>query len=534
MSAVAARAADGGRAAAELLRRRRARVSLEDYAQAVDVPGRPVSADPDAWMFAPVESPLALHHRVILRALQRCMTTRYGRLMIFAPPGSAKSSYASVVAPTWFMGARPGARVILASYATQIAAKQSRRARQICRSPVYRGIFGADLPKDQSAVEAWALTSGSELMAAGILAGITGNRADGLVIDDPVAGREEAESEAVRLKTLDAYQDDLQTRLVPGGWTVLMMTRWAVHDLAGMILPEDYDGRSGPVRCRDGMVWEVLRIPARADREDDPVGRRPGEYLWPEWFDAAHWRLVEDSPAPAARRTWQALYQQTPVVASGTLFRREWIRWYGADELPAHLSRYMASDFAVTAGAGDWTEHGVWGVCVEGDLWALDWWSGREATDTSIRAALALLDQHGPALVWYGERGVIEASIGPAIERAMAERRVRCARELLPAVGDKTARAQSFRAYCEAGRVHLPRGMAWAQRLLEQLVAFPTPGAPDDAVDVCGLIGRALDRLSNARVPAPKVNRAPQPFTEAWFDRQPDEAGRAARERYYR
>lgn len=533
MAAIAQRDEVLANAAAELLRRRRARVSLEDYAQAVDVPGRPVSEDPDAWMFHPVESPLAPHHRVILRALQRCMSQPYGRLMIFAPPGSAKSSYASVVAPTWAMGRAPGTRIILVSYATQIAIKQSRRARQICRGIDYHAIFGCELPRDQSAVESWALSNDSEFMAAGILAGITGNRAHGLIIDDPVAGREEAESPTITSKTLDAYQDDLVTRLIPGGWVVLMMTRWGVSDLAGSILPDDYDGRSGPVRCRDGMVWDVLRIPALADRDDDPVGRTPGEYLWPEWFDAAHWRIVQDNPTPTAKRTWAALYQQTPVASSGTVFERDWLQWYDSDELPAQLTIYLSSDFAVTDGGGDWTEHGVWGVCPDGDLWALDWWSGREASDTTIKAAMALIQQHKPR-VWYGESGVIESAIGPAIRREMHERRVRCARDLLPSVANKTARAQSFRAYAEARRVHLPRGKAWAQRLIEQMVAFPTPGTPDDMVDVCGLIGRALDRLSNARVPQPKVARGPQPFTEAWFDRADDAADSAARERYYR
>ncbi len=518
-------------AAAELLRRRRARGSLEDFAQAIDVPGRPVSEDLDAWLFEPVETQLALHHRVILRALQQCMSKPYGRLMIFAPPGSAKSSYASVVAPTWYMGQRPDARIILTSYATSIAIKQSRRARQICRSAQYAAIFGTQLPHDQSAVESWALSNGSEFMAAGILAGITGNRADGIIIDDPVAGREEAESDAIRSKTWDAYNDDVLTRLKPKGWVVLMMTRWSLNDLAGMLLPEDYDGVSGPVHCRDGRIWEVIRLPARADHEDDPAGREIGEYLWPEWFDHEHWRSFESATTPSGRRTWAALYQQTPMLNTGTVVERGWFQWYDPEDLPKPLITYLATDFAVTEKGGDWTEMGVWGVSPDGDLWALDWWFGQVTSDASIKAAMALIKQHKPRC-WYGERGVIEAALGPAIERAMWDDKVRCARVLLPTIGDKLARLQAFRGYVESGRVHLPRTSPWAQRLLDQLLAFPA-GAHDDGVDVCGMIGRAVNQMSIPRAPTPR--KAPVvPFSAEWVEYQDRIAAqqRAERQRY--
>ena len=67
-------------------------------------------------------------------------------------------------------------------------------------------------------------------MAGGILSGVTGNRADLLVVDDPVKGREEAESETIRKKTREAFDDDLQTRLKPGGRTIIIQTRWHADD----------------------------------------------------------------------------------------------------------------------------------------------------------------------------------------------------------------------------------------------------------------------------------------------------------------
>ena len=180
--------------------------------------------------------------------------------MIFMPPGAAKSTYASVVFPVWFMGRKKRRNVIVATYASDLARKIGRRARSILRQPAYQEVFGCGLSPESSAADEWALTNENEFMGGGILSGITGNRADLLIIDDPIKGRQQADSETIRKTTREAYQDDLKTRLKPGGRIVLIQTRWHEADLAGSILPEDYDGESGPILCRE--VWiSTMRPP---------------------------------------------------------------------------------------------------------------------------------------------------------------------------------------------------------------------------------------------------------------------------------
>src|ERR1700675_3682600 len=254
--------------AGELLRRQRARNSLVDFSQAIDVPGVPLEDIPDEDLttettYAPLESRVALHHLLMMQAIQRCIETPRGRLMIFAPPGSAKSTYASVLAPAWAMGRRPNTQIILASYATSIAAKQSRKVRSIMRDPRYSSLWAEKpvLLEDQRAVDDWQLTNGSSMMAAGLLAGITGNRADGIIIEDPVANREQADSPTIREKIYQEWIDTALTRAKPKMWAILIMTRWHEEDLAGAILPTDYNGESGFIDCRDGQRWEVLCIP---------------------------------------------------------------------------------------------------------------------------------------------------------------------------------------------------------------------------------------------------------------------------------
>lgn len=204
-------------AAAEVMRRKFSRNTLVEFAQAIDVPGKPVSDDPDEWLFNPVEDVVSRHHVLLMDTLDRVLLGDIDNLMVFMPPGSAKSSYCSVVFPTYAMGRVPGTRIILASYASAIAWKQSRRSRQIAKSAKFQPIFKTELVHGNQSVEEWGMENGSEYMAGGLLAGMTGNRASIIIIDDPVSGREDAESETIRRKTKEAYEDDLLTRLVPGG-----------------------------------------------------------------------------------------------------------------------------------------------------------------------------------------------------------------------------------------------------------------------------------------------------------------------------
>jgi len=345
-------------AAQELLRRQRARKSLIEFSQSIDIPGIPsLDQDPldevDEYgrlvnrfetqpiHFAPVESRIALHHVVLMNAIQRCIDKDRGRLMVFMPPGAAKSTYCSVVAPAYCMGRAPRQQIIMASYASTIAAKQSRKVREIARSSKYTNLW-LDKPRlldDQRAVDDWSLTNGSSMMSAGLLAGITGNRADGLIIDDPIANREQADSTTIREKIYAEFIDTAMTRGKPKMWCIIVQTRWSEEDLAGMILPADYEGESGFIKCRDGQTWDVLCIPAKAERDDDPLGREKGEYLWPEWWPRDHWRTWEDNPRAA--RTWAALYQQRPAPFSGIHFNLEMFKRFNNQIAPSDESVFL-------------------------------------------------------------------------------------------------------------------------------------------------------------------------------------------------
>jgi len=511
-------------AAREVLRRQRAEASFVEFSQAVELPGVPASNLEECEDFKPIETRVALHHIVMMQAMERTMLKPRGRLMIFMPPGCAKSTYA-VAASAWFMGKFPNSSIIYTSYATGIAAKQSRRVRAICRDPNYQSIW-SDRPKlleDQRAVDDWSMTNGSTFLAAGILAGITGNRADGIVIDDPVANREQADSPTVRAKTYEEYIDTVLTRAKPTMWTIIIQTRWHEDDLAGAILPEKYNGESGLIKCRDGQTWEVLCIPAEAERADDVLGRKPGDFIWPEWYPKEHWASWRDNPR--ARRTWSALYQQRPAPQTGIQFSREVLEAnrYDPDKAagddgarPVHLRMYGASDYATLANDGDFTVHLVAGMDPDGDLWVVDCWRQQKETDVSIDAFIAKVGVWKPAR-WANEGGLLDKAIGPAIRRRMRETQKYVVIESLTSIADKSIKLQSFHARANAGAVHFPLRRPWADQVIDELVAFPG-GRHDDAADCCGLIGRMLDKMTEAHIPVMESKPLLVPFTERWLE----------------
>lgn len=439
----------------------------------------------------------ARHHRFVNAKLEAVARGEIKRLMLFEPPGHAKSTYASQAFPAWFLGNHPDNSIIGASHTAELATKFGRRVRNLIRSPEWP--FDVALAPDSKAAGQWETDKEGEYFAVGIGGAVTGRRANGGIIDDPIKGRQDADSDVVREALWEWYRADFHTRLKPGGWIILIQTRWHELDLAGRILPEDYDGRSGAVMGRDGEVWEVVNLPALAE-DGDPLDRAPGEALWPEWQTAEDLEIERIVQGP---RNWSALYQQRPAPEEGNFFKREWIRWY--DKMPARetLQFYGASDYAVTDDGGDYTVHGVAGIDPNDDMYLVDWWRKQTDTEAWIEQFCYLVKNWKP-LEWGEEAGQIAKGLGPFISKRQRETNAYVWRKPFPSVADKPTRAQSFRGRMAQGKVYFPRNAPWVSDLVNELMVFPV-GKNDDQVDVCSLFGRMLDHLIPGQVPKKKV-----------------------------
>lgn len=217
--------------------------------------------------------------------------------------------------------------------------------------------------------------------------------------------------------------------------------------------------------------------------------------------------------------------------AAGLLFKRNWFKFY--DRLPERLSLYMASDYAVSEGEGDFTEHGIAGLDENGDMYMVDWYSDQAAPERWIEAALSMVRRNRPK-IWFEEKGVILRAVDAAITKRMREMDTFVMRFPLASAGNKAERALGFAARASAGAVWLPK-TAWAERLLNQLCAFTgEDGRTDDGVDVCSLLARGLDSMTNAPKPEPASRREPVPFTKAWMEQTEDEVDPETIARFYR
>jgi len=472
-------------AAAELLRRRRARVDPVHYAEYVEVPGRPVEeeAEEGEVVIDAPETLLAAHHKMILREVEDCFLRDTGRLMIFMPPGSAKSSYGSIVAPSFLMGKYPKTRIGLASYADSLALKMGRRTRSIINQKRYRKTFDTELSNESAAANNFKLTNGSEYMATGILGAFTGNRLELLIVDDPVKGREQADSETIQEKTYDAYKDDLLTRLVPGGSALIIQTRWNESDLAGRILPEDWNGESGDIVCRDGNVWRVLCLQAECDSDTDPLGRKRGEMLWPEWFTEKHWAQFRGEA-----RTWGALFQQIPKPKDGLMFNPGKIEI--VDALPAGRITWVRGwDLAATEGGGAYTVGALLGIHQESQrpvIAHIERFQHAPGRRDERMRNVGMLDGRGIKQDIPDDPGAGGTAVVEYITKKLKGLPVVSSSES----GDKETRAQPFASEVNIGNVMMVRG-DWNRPLLDEMRAFPN-GTYKDQVDA---LSRAYTRL---------------------------------------
>ncbi len=429
----------------------------------------------------------ARHHEFVNARLVDVEQGKIKRLMLFEPPGHGKSTYVNWLFSAWYLGRHPTHSIISASHTGDFAKHWGRKVRNLFGLPEWP--FDVNLASDSQAADHWTTKEGGEYFAVGVGGAVTGRRADIAIIDDPIKGREDADSQTVRNKLWDWYRADLHTRLKPGAAIIMISTRWHEADLAGHILPENYDGRSATFEGRDGETWEVISLPALAEA-NDALGRKIDEPLWPEWFsDVA---LLSERQVQG-ERNWAALYQQRPSPETGEYFHRDWLRFYETPPKTETLRFYGASDYAITADGGDWTVHGVGGIDPDDNLYIIDWWRGRVDASQAVDAWADMAARWRPAQ-WGEDKAQIEKALGPFIDKRQKELRIYCHREGLPTVGNKAMRAQAIRGRMSQGKVYFPSTAPWITDLVSELMMFPN-GRNDDQVDVLSLFGRMLTTM---------------------------------------
>ena len=409
------------------------------------------------------------HIDAIVHQLMRVQAGDISRLLINQPPRSLKSITVSVAYVAWLLGRDPSRRVIVVSYANELAAELHRQFRMIIDAPWYRALFPAMRPARDSGSEL-VTTAGGGRYATSVGGTLTGRGADLIVIDDPLKA-EEAMSEAARKRVIDWYGGTLVSRLndKEHGPIVVVMQRLHESDLAGHLL--DQNG------------WHHLDLPAIAvDDSVVPLGngkemmRRAGDVLHPARESK---EALDRTKAEIGSLMFSAQYQQRPIPLEGNLIRRGWFRSY--DALPGQANKRIVQSWDIATMTGDTNDYSVcttW-LMTKHDYYLVDVFRVRLEYPALRRKVASLAAEHGAGTVLIEDAGAgmqllqdLRHDLPHEMPRPIGRR----------PEGSKADRMVAQSAKIEAGHIYLPRHVDWLDSFLLELLAFPN-GRHDDQVD---------------------------------------------------
>lgn len=440
------------------------------------------------------------HLDVLDKALQDVSEGKIKRLIVTMPPRHGKSERVSKKFPAWHVGRNPQDEIILASYSLDLSRGFSRIARDTLMDN--NNVFGVKVDPQNQSSESWGIDGyRGGVNAAGVGGPITGKGAKIAIIDDPVKNAEEANSETIREKIKEWYQSTLYTRLTPDGRIIIVMTRWHEDDLVGWLLKKEREEiQEGTHR---GDRWTVINFPAIAE-EDDYLGRKTGEPLWPEFgFDLER---LEQIKSDVGTYVFNSLYQQRPSAAGGTIFKREHFRYF-REEIIGNQAYFII-------------KHGdIERRYRKTDLWCfqtVDTANSEKTINDPFVVSTWYVTPQRDLLLYDVYRTHIE---GPEQKPLMREMRNRF-RTRFQAIEDKTfgtnliqemrregmtvrpvkvekdkvTRSLVIAARYEAGMVYHRQDAPWLTDYEDELLSFPR-GKHDDQVDTASMAGEVVHTL---------------------------------------
>ena len=340
------------------------------------------------------------------------------------------------------------------------------------KSDWYEELFGKLLANRQSVNDFATLQQGSR-MATSVGGALTGRGGDALIIDDPMKPSE-ALSDVERARVIEWFDHTLLSRLndKENGVIIIIMQRLHQWDLIGHVLQHG--------------DWEVLSFPAIAEKTEtiifeDIFGRhriiRPeGQALNPalESLEA-----LKDMRSRMGEYNFSAQYQQNPTPIGGTIIKREWLRFYEANELPERFSRIVMSwDTANKATElSDYSVCTIWGVH-DRKCYLLNVIRKRLDYPNLKRKIIELAADYPSAQILIEDK-----ASGTQLIQDLQYDGMHGIVPYTPAANtDKIMRLHAQSARFENGMVYLPKQAPWLDEYIRELMSFPS-ARYDDQVD---------------------------------------------------
>lgn len=235
-------------------------------------------------------------HQTLCDLIQDKVARGNARLAISMPPRHGKSTIISRYLTEFYFGHNPAHEVMTVSYSADLASDFGSETRQSMTSDKYKYLFPNSVSTGKGVAGGkWGTKAGGKFRGVGIGGAITGFGANLMQIDDVVKNRATAHSPAFKKMIREFFGSTLFSRVLPGGSVIILMTRWTSDDLIGLVVQE--------------LGWEYLNLPAIAG-SNDPLGRKSGEALFPEFYPVD--RLMEIKKSCNPIEDWECVYQGNP------------------------------------------------------------------------------------------------------------------------------------------------------------------------------------------------------------------------------
>lgn len=446
----------------------------------------------DYFLLANPQMKLYPHVKYITDKLQKIIDGEQHFYIVEMPPQHGKSLTITKNFPAYFLMNNPDKHAMVTAYSQDLQSEFSesiRRAFNMLSGPLY----GLETGKNTARTFSIADHRGG-FYATSMLGGATGMSADLLIIDDPIKNAEEAMSKTIKDKIWNEWLMTFKPRLQKGGSVIVIMTRWQADDLAGRLLK------------KSSFPWEEIKLPAIADLppgKTDPIGRHDGDALCPELHSKEE---LLGNKHDMGTNKFTALYQQSPTIEGGNIFKREWARYYVPDRatmvrlglnekevniLPRHLDeRVQAWDATFKSKENDDFVAGQTWARRDANLYLLPRWCHKRLSFTQTLDAIREMSRLYPNC---NAKLVEDKANGPAIIDTL-RREIPGIVPVSPGADSKEARASSVSPRWEAGQVYVPHPL-WLPEIedwLEEIFGFPNM-AHDDNVDSMVYAIRRLD-----------------------------------------
>jgi predicted phage terminase large subunit-like protein len=469
------------------------------------------------------------HLDVLDETLMKVSSGELKRVIVTMPPRHGKSERVSKKFPAWHVGKNPGDEIILASYSVDLSRGFSRIARDTLTA--HSNTFGVKVDPNNQSAESWGIEGyRGGVTAAGVGGPITGKGARIAIIDDPVKNAEEANSEVMREKVWDWYQSTLYTRLTPDGRIIVVMTRWHEDDLVGRLLKKQKEEIEAGTHV--GEKWTVINFPALAEA-DDYLGRAEGEALWPE-FGFNRERMLQIF-ADVGSYVANALYQQRPSAAGGTIFKRIHFRYF-REETIGNAQYFVYGEKRVlkrecwafqtvdTANSektiNDYFVVSTWYVTPQNELLWYDAYRTHITGPDQKPLMKELNNRYRPRFQAIEDKTFGTNLIQEMKREGMTVRPIKVDK-------DKVTRSLVIAARYEVGSVYHREDMPNLTDVEDELLSFPR-GKNDDTVDTASIAGEIVHSIVADSTPwnATPDDRANNEFeTDYDEDNEPTEEG---------